>query len=130
MSAQVTIIGRMVADPEVTFTQNGKALARFRVVSSKRTKTEAGVWEDSDTTFWPCTAWGQLAENMADSLTKGDQVIVYGQAVMSSWETKEGEKRERIEVTAFSVGQNLRFAVTQHKNSGKTMAADAADMPF
>lgn len=130
MSSQVTIIGRLVADVEISFTQNGKALGKFRVASTRRTKTEAGVWHDAETTFWPCTAWGQLAEYMADSLIKGDQVIVHGRATSSSWETKEGERRERIEVTAEHAGPNLRYTVTRQRQTGEAPAADAADMPF
>ena len=127
MTTQITIVGRMVADPEISFTQSGKTLAKFRVASARRIKNSEGEWEDADTTFWPCTAWGPLAEHMADSLTKGDPVIVQGRASSSSWETKEGEKRERIEVTAESVGMNLRFNVTQNK---AVQQDDSGGIPF
>lgn len=130
MSSQVTIIGRLVADPEISFTQSGKALAKFRVASTRRMKNEAGVWHDAETTFWPCTAWGQLAEYMADSLAKGDQVIVHGRATSSSWETKEGERRERIEVTAENAGPNLRYTVTRQKQAGEAPASESSEIPF
>ena len=97
MSAPITIIGNLVADPELKFTQNAKALATFTVVSSKSVKKPDGTWENTDTTFWDIKAWGKTAENVADALRKGVAVIVSGTAVQESWEDKNtGAKRSKI----------------------------------
>lgn len=109
MSAPITIAGNLIADPELKFTQSGKAVATFTVVSSKSSKKEDGTWENTDTTFWNIKAWGKTAENIADSLRKGVSVIVSGTAVQESWEDKNtGEKRSKISVTAWNVGADLK----------------------
>lgn len=111
MSTPVTLRGRMVRDPEMRFTANGKPLTRFSVVTSRRFKNEhTGEWEDRDTTFWDCVAFGQLAENIAESLLKGTAVIVSGNAASEEWETKDGEKRRSMKVIAEDVAPSLKFA--------------------
>ncbi|MFI6496854.1 single-stranded DNA-binding protein [Nonomuraea typhae] len=106
MSAPITLTGRMAGDPELKFTQQGKAIARFTVVTSRRRKN-GDQWEDADTTFWTCTAC-QLAEHITESLRKGAAVIVTGQAYQSNWE-KDGVKQSRIEVRVDGAGLNLRW---------------------
>jgi single-strand DNA-binding protein len=109
MSAPITITGNLVADPELKFTQNAKALATFTVVSSKSSKKPDGTWENTDTTFWDIKVWGKTAENVADSLRKGVSVIVSGTAVQESWDDKNtGQKRSKITVTAWNVGADLK----------------------
>jgi len=109
MSAQITLVGRLTADPELRFTPNGLAAARFTVATSRRRRNQAGEWEDTDVTFWPVVAWDQLAEHIAETLTKGAAVIVVGQAYQNSWTTEDGQQRSRIEVRAEAVGPNLRW---------------------
>jgi single-strand DNA-binding protein len=108
MSTPVTLVGNLTADPELKFTQQGKALAKFTIVTSERYKNADGNWEDKNTTFWNVVCWNGLAEHVADSLSKGDQAIVFGRAFQKSWEDeKTGEKRQRPEVEAKSVGAGL-----------------------
>lgn len=124
MSAPITLTGRMAGDPELKFTQQGKAIARFTVVTSRRRKN-GDQWEDVDTTFWTCTAWDQLAENVTENLRKGAAVVVSGQAYQSSWE-KDGQKHSRIEVRVDAAGLNLRWPPkTAERSSGA-----AADDPW
>jgi single-strand DNA-binding protein len=93
------------------FTANGKQIVRFSVVTSRRFKNQqTEEWEDRDTTFWDCVAFGQLAENIAESLLKGTAVIVSGNAYTEEWEDKEGQKRRATKVTAEDVAPSLRFA--------------------
>jgi len=108
MSAQITLVGRLTADPELRFTSTGTAVARFTVATSRR-RRDGDQWVDADTTFWVCTAWEQLAEHVAEHLTKGAAVIVVGQAHQTSWESEDGQKRSRVEVRAEAVGPNLRW---------------------
>ena len=114
MSTPVTLIGNLAADPELRFTASGKAVAKFTVMTSRRVKTDTG-WEDADVTGWPCAAFDRLAENIAESLLKGDPVIVSGEAALRSWD-KDGEKRSRTEITAKEVSVSLRrFPVTPNR---------------
>lgn len=123
----VTIVGRLAADPELRFTPSGKPVANMVVMTSRSQKTEAGTWENTDVTGWPVTAWGTLAENIAESCTKGSPVIVIGRGVQRSWETKEGEKRSKMEVQADHVGFSLhRHTVRANAVSGAGNAASAA----
>jgi single-strand DNA-binding protein len=117
MSAPITLTGRMAGDPELKFTQQGKAIARFTVVTSRRRKN-GDQWEDADTTFWTCTAWEQLAEHITETMRKGAAVIVSGQAFQSNWE-KDGVKQSRIEVRVDAAGLNLRWpAKAAERSSG------------
>lgn len=116
MSAPITLTGRMAGDPELKFTQQGKAIARFTVVTSRRRKN-GDQWEDADTTFWTCTAWEQLAEHVTENLRQGAAVIVSGQAFQSNWE-KDGQKHSRIEVRVDAAGLNLRWPAKVAERSG------------
>jgi len=106
MSAQITLTGRLVADPELKFGQNGNAVVNLRVVTSGRRKTDEG-WQDVDTTFWSVAAFRQLAENCAESLNKGDLVVVTGKVKSREWQDKEGNKRVSWEVAADHVAVDL-----------------------
>ena len=105
----LTITGNLINDPELKFTNSGKAVATFTVITSKSKKNQDGTWENTDVTFWNVKAWDKLAENIADSLRKGVGVIVHGTAVQENWDDKNtGEKRSRLGVTAWSVGADLK----------------------
>ena len=110
MSTPVTLRGRLTRDPELRFSGNGKPVTKFAIVTSRRFKNqETGEWEDRDTTFWDCVAFGELADNTAESLQKGTAVIVSGNAAQEEWNTKDGEKRRSMKVTVEDVAVSLRF---------------------
>jgi single-strand DNA-binding protein len=119
MSTNVTLTGRLTRDPEVKFSAAGKAVARFAVVTSRRVKDQkTGEWSDADTTFWDCVAFGELAQNVADSLEKGTAVIVTGHAAQEEWTTKDGEKRKSLKVVAEDVAASLRWASAKVMKAG------------
>ena len=91
----VTITGNLTDNPELTYTPNGAAVANFRLAVTPRVRDGNG-WKDGDTSFFRITAWRDLAEHLADSLAKGDRVIVQGQLKTRSWETPEGDKRSVV----------------------------------
>jgi len=108
----MTIIGNLAAEPELKFTPNGKACVKFPVATSERYKNDKGEWESRNLTYWNVIAWDRMAENVTESLRKGDKVIVYGKAYTVSWEDKKtGEKRSRMEVTATEVAIGLSKVV-------------------
>ena len=126
MSTPVTLTGRVVADPELRFSARGQPVARFTVVTSRRVRdSQSGEWSDADTSFWDCVAFGQLAENTAESLRKGMRVIVTGRAAQEEWETKEGQKRRSIKVTAEEVAPSLRFATCKVAKVARSRPADS-----
>lgn len=108
---QITVVGNMVADPELRFTPSGAAVASFRIASTPRVfDRQSNEWKDGDSLFLSCSVWRQYAENVAESLTKGMRVIVTGRLKQRSYETREGEKRTVFEVEVDDVGPALKNA--------------------
>jgi single-strand DNA-binding protein len=107
----ITVVGNLVADPELRFTPAGQPVATFRVASTPRMRDAAsGEWKDGDSLFLTCNVWRQAAENVAESLQRGMRVIVTGRLRQRNYETKEGEKRTVYEVEVDDVGPSLRNA--------------------
>jgi single-strand DNA-binding protein len=110
----LTIIGNLTDDPELRFTPSGAAVAKFRVASTPRFLDKAsGEWKDGDALFLACTVWRQVAENVAESLTRGSRVIISGRLRQRSYETKEGEKRTVYELEVDEIGPSLRYATAK-----------------
>jgi len=108
----VTIIGNLTADPELRFTPSGAGVANFTIASTPRF-LQNGKWEDGDALFMRCNAWRQLAENVAESLRRGDRVVAYGRLKQRSFETREGEKRTVVELDVDEIGPSLKWATAR-----------------
>ncbi|QVQ51318.1 single-stranded DNA-binding protein [Spiractinospora alimapuensis] len=107
----LTLVGNLVDNPELRFTQNGAAVARFRVASTPRFyDRQSGEWKDGEALFLTCNVWRQAAENVAETLQRGMRVIVQGRLRQRSYETQQGEKRTVYEVEVDDVGPSLRSA--------------------
>lgn len=117
----ITIIGNLTADPELRFTASGAAVTNFTVASTPRTfDKQSGEWKDGEALFLRCSIWRQPAENVANSLHRGDRVVVVGRLRQRSYE-KDGEKRTVVELEADEVGPSLKYAtakVTKVSRSG------------
>src|SRR5919112_1374494 len=110
----VTIIGNLTSDPELRFTPSGAAVANFTVASTPRTfDRQSQEWKDGEALFLRCNVWRQVAENVAESLTRGSRVIVSGRLKQRSFDTKEGEKRTVIELEVDEIGPSLRYATAK-----------------
>ena len=110
----ITIVGNLTADPELRFMPSGAAVASFTVASTPRTfDRQAGEWKNGQALFMPCQAWRVMAENIAESLTKGTRVIVQGRLVQRSYTTREGEQRTVVEMQVDEIGPSLRYAKAQ-----------------
>jgi len=118
----ITVVGNLVADPELRFTPSGAAVANFRIASTPRTfDRQTNEWKDGEALFLACSVWREAAENVAESLTKGMRVVVQGRLTQRSYETREGEKRTVVELQVDEVGPSLRYAsakVTRAQRSG------------
>src|SRR5262245_15018432 len=111
----ITVIGNLAADPELRFTPSGAAVCNFRVASTPRVfDKEANEWRDGEAMFLSCSVWRQQAENAAESLMKGDRVIVNGRLEQRAYETSEGGKRTVFEVDVEEVGPSLKFRFVRH----------------
>ena len=110
----ITIIGNIVAEPELRYTPAGAAVCNFRIASTPRTyNRNTGQWEDGEAMFLTCNAWKQLGEHASQSLTKGMRVIVTGKLKQRSYQTREGENRSVFEIDVEEVGPSLRYATAQ-----------------
>src|SRR5215218_9507689 len=107
-----TIVGNLVEYPELRFTNTGIALANLRIAVTQRIQQD-GEWRDGETSFFKVNVWRGQAEHLADSLGKGDRVMVTGRLRQRSWETPEGEKRSVAEIEADEVGASLKFATAK-----------------
>jgi single-strand DNA-binding protein len=125
----ITVIGNLTDDPELKFTPSGAAVANFTVASTPRTfDKQTNEWKDGDALFLRCAAWRQLAENCAESLTKGQRVIVTGALRVRQYERQDGSKGTSVEMNVDEVGPSLRFAtakVTKATRSGGAGGGDA-----
>jgi single-strand DNA-binding protein len=129
----VTVIGNLTGDPELRYTPAGAAMAKFSVASTPRLFDKgSGEYRDGEPLFMPCTAWRDLAEHLAESLTKGARVVVVGRLRLSRWETPEGEKRSMMQLDVDEVGPSLRFATAKVQKLTRSRGGDGflpADVP-
>ncbi|MGA8114278.1 MAG: single-stranded DNA-binding protein [Actinocatenispora sp.] len=110
----ITVVGNLVGDPELRFTNSGAAVANFRIASTPRTfDRQSGEWKDGEALFLSCSVWRQAAENVAESLQRGSRVIVQGRLKQRTYETREGEKRTVMELEVDEVGPSLRYATAK-----------------
>ncbi|MEU3261011.1 single-stranded DNA-binding protein [Streptomyces albidoflavus] len=116
----ITVVGNLVADPELRFTPGGAAVARFTVASTPRVfDKQTSEWKDGESLFLSCSVWRQAAENAAESLTKGMRVIVQGRLKQRSFEDREGQKRTVYELDVEEVGPSLRSATARVEKASR-----------
>src|SRR4051812_21446907 len=121
----ITLIGNLVDDPELRFTQNGQPVTRFRIASTPRFFDKAaGDYKDGESLFLTCNIWRQAAENVAESLQRGNRVIVSGRLRQRSYETREGEKRTVYELDVDEIGPSLKYATAKLTKTTRSGAGD------
>ncbi len=108
-SNYITFIGNLTEDPELRFTQGGAPVASFRVASNRRYNDRSGNQQE-ETTFLNVNAWRDLAENAAESLGKGDRVVVIGRVRVRSYENRENQTVWVTEIEADEIAPSLRWA--------------------
>ena len=115
----ITVVGQLCDDPELRFTPSGVAVAKFRVASTPRTfDRETNAWKDGESLFLSCSVWRQVAEHVAETLTKGMRVIVQGRLKQRSYEDREGVKRTVFELDVEEIGPSLRSATAKVTKAG------------
>lgn len=139
---RVILIGRLTRDPEKSYTTTGTAVAKFGFATSN------GFGENKKTVFVDITTWGKQAEFVTTYFTKGKEILIEGRLDFDTWESKEGEKRSKLYVTAEKVsfaggkadgaGGSSGYDSGSHepagKSSGKSQVAaeqlNEDDIPF
>ena len=100
------IKGNLTGDPELRYTPSGKAKAEFTIADNKRRRNpQTGQWEDAgETVFMRCEAWDAHAENIADTLVKGQKVCAVGSVAQENYETRDGQKRTAYKLKVNDIG--------------------------
>lgn len=112
MSNNITVIGNVTKDPGLKFLPNGSAATEFSVADNRRwTDSEGTIHEE--VSFFDVVAYGDLAENLSQSIARGHRVIVVGRLNQRSWENQAGEKRSKVELVADAVGPDTRWAIAK-----------------
>ncbi|MFJ9365311.1 single-stranded DNA-binding protein [Nocardia sp. NPDC101769] len=122
----LTIIGNLTADPIIRYMNDtGDAVVNFTVASTPRVfDAKTKQWKDGAALFMRCTQWREAGEHVANSLSKGDRVIVVGKLSQREYTDREGVKRQVMELVADEVGTSLKYAVakpvrSKARNSGR-----------
>ncbi|MBV8949980.1 MAG: single-stranded DNA-binding protein [Actinobacteria bacterium] len=122
----ITIVGNITRDPELRYTPNGQSNTRFGVAVNRRWQDRSsGEWQEA-TSFFDVVCWRELAENVSESLGKGNRVVVTGRLEQRTWETKEGDKRNVVEIIADDVAPSLRFATAKVERNERRGGGDFA----
>jgi single-strand DNA-binding protein len=116
----VTLVGNVTDDPELRFTPTGRPVANFTVAVNKRFKDNDGQWQDRLDGFFRCNCWADMAENVAESLTKGTRIVVTGRLQQRQWEDNDGNKRSAFEIQVDEVGPSLRWATATVQKSQRS----------
>lgn len=100
MLNKVLLLGRIVKDPDVKYTQSGKCVTQFTLAVDRQFKDANG---NKETDFIPVVVWGKAAELVGKSCQKGHRLLVDGRLQIRSYEAKDGSKRWVTEIIANSV---------------------------
>lgn len=106
---------RLTDDPNLRFTPSGVPVVKVSLAfNSRKLNKQTNTWEDDSVFFVEATAFNQAAENIAESLSKGSEVVVTGRLKTQQWEDREsGQKRSRPELLIDTIGPSLRFATAK-----------------
>jgi len=106
----ITVVGTLGRDPELRYTTSGRGVTSFSLAINRRWKNKTTDEWDEETTWLNVVAWGDLGENVAASLTKGNRAIVNGRISVRSYDDREGNTKYITEIVADNIGAELRFA--------------------
>lgn len=104
----LVIIGNVTRDPEIRQTSGGSAMTNLAVAWNNRYQRDGERVEEAH--FFDVTCFGQLAENVSESVTRGMRVVVYGRLNQRKWQTETGEQRQKVEIIADDICPSLRWA--------------------
>lgn len=108
MSNTITVVGNLTSEPELRYTQAGRAFMSFGLADNRRYMVN-NEWQE-EVSFHNCTIWGDMAENCAASLSKGTRVIASGRVQQREYENKDGVKVKTWDFVIDEIGPSMRWA--------------------
>lgn len=125
----ITVVGNITGDPELRMTQTGREVVSFTIAqTSSRFNRDSNSFENGDTVFMRCSAWGDLAKNISGSLVKGNRVIASGRLSQESYTNSEGRNVQSMTLTVDEIGPSLRYAVANVTRTAR--GGSASDSAF
>ena len=110
----ITVIGNLTKDPDLRYTQSGVPVASASVAVNRRMRNkDTNEWEDRLDGYFDINIWREHAENVAESLKKGDRVLVMGRLIKRSYTDRDGQERWVTEIEADEICPSLRWARAQ-----------------
>jgi single-strand DNA-binding protein len=120
ITTQVVIVGNLVRDPELRYARNGKPVVNITVASTPRSyNRETSQWTDGESVFMKGSAWDEMAENIAASLTKGSRVVMIGTLKSSTYKDREGNEKSGLELQIDEIGHTMKFHTIKAEKRGK-----------
>lgn len=121
MSSTITIIGNVTRNPELRFTGAGLATTQFSVAVNRKVPGRGDQPPTEAVSFFNVVAWNTLAENICESVSKGQRVVVTGRMDQRTWQAGESERKTTYELVAEEVGVSLRWnTATVHRPNRAT----------
>ena len=124
MLNKIVTIGRLTRDPEIRYTQSGKAVCTFSIA------VDDGYGENKKAYFFPVVVWGKTAETCGKSLAKGRKVAVTGKLTTRQYENNEGKKVTVFEIVADAF-DGVEFLDSKKQGSSQSNEIDMTEeIPF
>jgi single-strand DNA-binding protein len=122
---RVVLTGNLTTDPELRSLPSGMSVCKLRVACNTRRKDGAsGEWVDKPN-YFDVTVWGAQGENAERYLSKGRPVAIDGRLEWREWETREGAKRQTVDIIA----DNVQFLGSREANAGDEVEYDEQSEP-
>ena len=121
---RVFLMGNLTRDPELRYTQGGTAIAKFGMAVNRKWTSPEGERKE-DVCFVDITAFGRQAEVICEYCHKGNPLFVEGRLQYSTWQSQEGQKRNKLEV----VVEGFQFLGGRPEEESEEGASDS-DIPF
>lgn len=127
MSDQLTISGVVATEPRVFTTSAGVRIVSFRLATSQRYLDRASnEWRDPGSNWYTVSCFRQLADNVANSITKSDRVLVVGRLKIRTW-SSDGREGTNVDIEADSIGHDLHWGTSQFVRSVSGAGSDLGD---
>ena len=104
---QISVSGNLGQDPKLRTTPNGTSVVDLRIANTRRFQIGDEEWQDGETIWFDVACWKQLAEHVAESLSKGDRVTVIGKLIQRTWSREDGSDGTSLTIDASSVSVDL-----------------------